>query len=72
MKRLVIVLLVLFGLILSPSGGLTDDFEMVTRPHDSERGWYPIDDDGYNWVYQGGDGTMIGRCWYSFIRSNLI
>jgi hypothetical protein len=33
-----------------------------------QRGWFPMDKDGYSWVLQDSKGTMIGRCYYTYMR----
>lgn len=31
-------------------------------------GWNPMDEDGYSWSLDAEDGTMIARCYYTYIK----
>jgi hypothetical protein len=67
-------LLVNYGCVTTgsdPLGIMTEldkELEEILPAPIQERGWYPLGDDGYTWVLQGTDGTMVAKCEYRFIR----
>lgn len=74
MNRLIVLLVLILTVLMTHGVALPDDFEMSTRPHAVERGWHPVDDDGYVWEYMSinrmGGLTIVARCEYTMIQWN--
>lgn len=44
------------------------DREVIVRIEN--RGWYPLAENGFDWVLQDATGEMVGRCYYTYIKYN--